>query len=89
MFALEPSNASIRTEPGKKREMANHADYTAAANAILRVLDAYVNAYVPDIMGYREKALAAMPGVAGAAAKAAVDAVSQARVRQQLKDRDT
>jgi hypothetical protein len=51
-------------------------DYTVAANAILHVLDDYVNKYVPDFMGYRAKALAAMPGVAGAAAKAAVDAVN-------------
>jgi hypothetical protein len=52
------------------------SDYTAAANAILKVLDAYVNKYVPDFMGYRTQALAAMPGVAAAAAKAAVKAVA-------------
>ena len=68
--------------------MASHADYTAAANAILKVLDDYVNAYVPDMMGYREKALGAMPAVAGAAARAGVDAVDAERAKQ-LKDRDT
>ncbi len=68
--------------------MASKADYTAAANAILKVLDAYVNAYVPDIMGYRGEALAAMPNVAGAAAKASVDAVDAERAKQ-LKERDT
>jgi hypothetical protein len=56
----------------------SNPDYTVAANAILKVLDDYVNQYVPDMMGYRTKALAAMPSVAGAAAKAAMDAVNAA-----------
>lgn len=62
--------------------MGTQGEYTAAANAILKVLDDYVNQYVPEFMGYREKALAAMPAVAGAAAKAAVDAVDQYRANK-------
>jgi hypothetical protein len=57
----------------------SNPDYTTAANAILKVLDAYVNQYVPDMMGYRQQALNAMPGVAGAAAKAAVDAIAASK----------
>ena len=50
--------------------------YTVAANAILNVLDAWVVANVPDILGYKQQALAAMPAIAGAAAKATVDALN-------------
>ena len=57
--------------------MGELSDYTIAANAILAVLDDYVNKYVPDMMGYRQRALASMPAVAGAAAKAAVDSITE------------
>jgi len=50
-------------------------EYSLAANAILPVLDAFVNQNVPAVFGYQEKALAAMPAVATACGKAAVDAI--------------
>jgi hypothetical protein len=61
--------------------MATQADYSAAANAIVAILDAYVKQYVPTIFDEESKALAAMPGVAGACAKAAVDAVDAERAK--------
>jgi hypothetical protein len=61
--------------------MATQNDYTTAANAILAILNAYVKADVPDVFGEQEKALAAMPGIAGQCAKAAVDAVDAERAQ--------
>lgn len=59
--------------------MGTQGEYTAGANAGLKVLDDYVKRYVPDFMGYRHDALAKMPGVAGAVAKAVIDAVDEYR----------
>jgi hypothetical protein len=61
--------------------MATRDEYATAANAILKVLDDYVNEYVPDIFGQRQKALNAMPGVAGACAKVGVDALEAFRAK--------
>lgn len=63
--------------------MATQGDYTTAANAILAVLNDYVKADVPTIFGEQDKALAAMPAIAGQCAKAAVDAVDAGRVKEQ------
>ena len=57
--------------------MATQADYTAAANAILAVLDAWIREKLPEF--YQSEALAAMPALAGACAKASVDAVDAER----------
>jgi hypothetical protein len=69
-------------------EQIEQAEYNVAANAILKVLDSYVNQYVPTFMGYREKALAQMPGVSGVCAKAAVDALEVTRARLSFPDID-
>ena len=62
--------------------MASPAEYTAAANPILAVLDTWVKQYVPDMLGYQEKALAAMPALAGQCAKAGVDGAEAYRQSQ-------
>ena len=57
--------------------MATQADYSAAANAILAVLDAWIRANIPD--EFQNEAIAEMPALAGACAKAGVDAVDAER----------
>ena len=57
--------------------MGTQKDYTASANAILAVLDAWIRANIPDV--YQGDAIAAMPALAGACAKASVDAVDAER----------
>ena len=59
--------------------MASQPEYTAAANAILHILDAYVMESVPTTFGYQQRAIAAMPGVAGHLAKVAIDTVDAYR----------
>ena len=59
--------------------MATSADYTASANAILAVLDAWIRANIPEF--YQSEAIAAMPALAGAAAQKSVDAVDFERSR--------
>ena len=49
--------------------------YTVAANIILRDLNSWVVANVPDMFNARQKALAAMPALAGGLAKDVVDAI--------------
>ena len=57
--------------------MATQADYTASANAILAVLDAWIRANIPEF--YQAEAIAAMPALSGSCAKASVDAVDRER----------
>jgi hypothetical protein len=59
--------------------MATPADYAVVQHVILRDLDAYVNKFVPDLFGYKQKALAEMPIVAQSCAKDAVDALDTSR----------
>jgi hypothetical protein len=49
----------------------SQAEYTKAANAILKVLDVFVAARVPEML--QDRVSSEMPAVAGAAAKAALD----------------
>lgn len=59
--------------------MATQPEYTAVANAVLKTLDDFIRANVPDVMGYQQKALAAMPAVAGSCAKTSIDTLDAFR----------
>ena len=59
--------------------MASQPEYTAAANALLHILDAYVTQNVPTTFGYQQRAIAAMPAIAGHLAQVAVDTVDAYR----------
>jgi hypothetical protein len=68
--------------------MATKDEYGVALNAILKVLDDYVNEYVPDIFGQRQKALNAMPVVANACAHKGVDALDAWRAQHQAQPQE-
>ena len=57
--------------------MATQQDYTASANAILAVLREWMAANVPEM--FQGQLAAALPAIAGACAKASVDAVDAER----------
>ena len=60
--------------------MASQADYTASANAIMAVFDAWIRANVPAM--FQSEALTDMLALSGAAAQASVDAVDKERLNE-------
>ena len=69
-----------------KTRLDQQSEITVAANSILSSLDTWVDTYVPDILNYRQQALADMPSLAGNAATSAVGAIEAWRALQlQLK----
>ena len=62
------------------------SEIAIANNSILNSLDTWVDTYVPDLLNYRQQALADMPTVAGSCATAVVGAIEAWRATQlQLK----
>jgi len=69
-----------------KTRLDQQSEITIATNSILNSLDTWVDTYVPDILTYRQQALADMPTVAASCASSVVGAIEAWRATQlQLK----
>lgn len=65
--------------------MATHQEVTAVANDLLTILKDDVLANVPGIMGFQQRALAALPALAGQLAEKACETLDNYRLLQTLK----